>query len=573
MKALPAIAALFACVAVAPAAAQCPSATVLTNGVSVAVTTDPKIFSVTPASTRWSAVGVRRADAANWDVEARNTTAVFPTCYTGTLATSNQASGIDFLVTDWRFRASQIDYVGVATAALNGTSARAEFEQAGWDQIVNDVYDHVIFGSSDVLSVREVSLGNLNRYAVVIKPSAGTTGLKLWIFAPATSGSGWFARGARLVEQTLVAGSLNHVDLPSPIAAGTYALVVTNEDGVAGDYWMTVKSCPLATGSMVDNVPEATVRSEYYRGFTPPAHTWGVTGIRGDGWQYNWDVAPGSRLVTWFDWTCSDSVLAQQSDGAYPSVRLVAGDFRSNPLRLYSAHASQQEQPQSASLGWLEWEDGQDALVVDAPATNVTPPDHNVLDAWSVSLVGGTSYVVTLVPNVGTNALYRVLVFANPSPGSPYWATRQQAAAFIQGSGPYLAPATGLYGIVVVNDDGGTGGYTIRVTSTNNIGVDPPGPGAAFAITRIRAVAPTPTFAGARIDYALASAGRVGLRVTDVTGRIVAEDDAGIRAAGEGSVAWSGRSASGARPPAGVYFVTLVVDGVPRDRARLIVLR
>jgi hypothetical protein len=130
---------------------------------------------------------------------------------------------------------------------------------------------------------------------------------------------------------------------------------------------------------------------------------------------------------------------------------------------------------------------------------------------------------------------------------------------------------TGLYGIVVVNDDGGTGGYTIRVTGPT---VDvSPAPGTTPASTRIRSLAPSPAFAGTRVEFALARAGQAAIRVTDVAGRVVDEADLGPQAAGDGSFAWAGRSASGARPPAGVYFVSLLLDGAPQDRAKLVLLR
>jgi hypothetical protein len=191
-----------------------------------------------------------------------------------------------------------------------------------------------------------------------------------------------------------------------------------------------------------------------------------------------------------------------------------------------------------------------------------------VFDAWSVRLIAGGTYTFSIGVNDGGTAIYKILLFANPSPGSEYWATRDNAVFDTFGPANYSPTATGLHSLVVVNENGGTGGYSVGVTSTL-LGVDP----ARVGMSRIRSIQPNPSFSGTRIEYELARAGRATMRVTDVVGRTVADVVASSRGAGMGSLSWNGRASSGTRPAAGVYFITLYLDGAAQDRAKMIVLR
>ena len=74
----------------------------------------------------------------------------------------------------------------------------------------------------------------------------------------------------------------------------------------------------------------------------------------------------------------------------------------------------------------------------------------------------------------------------------------------------------------------------------------------ALAISR---VAPNPSRAAMRIDYALPRESRVRLSVLDVQGREVAVLADGLFEAGRYQTTWSGRTDAGDEAPAGVYFV------------------
>lgn len=549
------------------AMAQCEHTSALSNGVPVTTATDPAPYSVTSALARWSGVGVRSQDAMDWDLEAFDSKTAFPRCFADGLATSADAS-IDFLVTDWRFRAPQTDYVRAATSTQIGTDARVEFEQASFAYQANRPFDRVFIGATDVLTVRETNMLVGVRYNFEIWPSAGLSGLKCYLFAPVSTGSGWVPKSDRVLELGLVDGGGNGFSY-TPSVSGSFGIVVTNEDATAGDFYICVKQCPFSVSTMSDNVPVVTHMIDAWPGFIPSTQAWGVVGVRGEpGYFYNWDVAPGFRIPNTVQMTCTDSILKSQDSGVLTKV--IAGDFRTNPLRLYTAHASLSGLPKTYSDGYMEWEDGIDSLVVNAPATAVTPPANNVLDAWNVRLVAGGTYNFQLVPNGGATAVYRMLVFSNPNPGVEYWGSRDDVVNDSPGPFSFAPVATGLYGLVVVNDNGGVGGYSLSVTSTL-VGVDP-GTSSAF-ISHIRNIQPNPSFGRADVDFELGRAGQAGLRITDVIGRAVAVVPASFHGAGENRLTWNGRTSQGVRPPAGVYFVTLEFDGLAQDRKKMILLR
>ncbi len=79
----------------------------------------------------------------------------------------------------------------------------------------------------------------------------------------------------------------------------------------------------------------------------------------------------------------------------------------------------------------------------------------------------------------------------------------------------------------------------------------------------IRRVVPNPFFTDARIELVLPRAGRLDLRVFDVSGREVADLSAGRRVdAGPLSLQWEGRSVDGRPAPAGVYVLRLAAPGI-----------
>ncbi|MBI5838128.1 MAG: T9SS type A sorting domain-containing protein [Candidatus Eisenbacteria bacterium] len=83
---------------------------------------------------------------------------------------------------------------------------------------------------------------------------------------------------------------------------------------------------------------------------------------------------------------------------------------------------------------------------------------------------------------------------------------------------------------------------------------------------------PNPGAGPQRLRYSIPTPGRVSLDVLDVAGRTVWQVAAAQQTAGEHSVDWDGRNASGAHAPAGLYFVRLSTEAGMRTQ-RLVRLR
>ena len=86
------------------------------------------------------------------------------------------------------------------------------------------------------------------------------------------------------------------------------------------------------------------------------------------------------------------------------------------------------------------------------------------------------------------------------------------------------------------------------------------------------ASAPNPFERGTRVDYELASPGRVSLTVHDLHGALVATLADGAMAPGRYSAAWNGETSGGGRAAAGVYFVRLALSGAERNESRTLKL-
>ena len=542
----------------------CQTPIALTSGVSaLAGAGAPIVYSVTPASTRWSAIAARPNDTDVWAVEARDEPVAYPTCFGPILAGSYDPI-LNFLVTDWHHRAAGTDYVAVGTGGGSPISARVEYEQASFNGQTNRTFDLIATGPNDVLTVFDYNLSATIPYRIRIVPPAGLTALRAFVFAPITSGTGWATRADRVAELALTPG-VENVLTYTPTVDGNHAIVILNENGAAGSYYIAVGQCPFGSSVLTDNAPFFIPSLDDWPSFFQATPSWGVAGVRGDpGNSYALDLATSRSDIGPYP-VCANAVLATQASGT--GVRLVTGDFRSAAAGYYTAHVDLDNQPKTNSSGYVEWEGAADTLIVGGAPLTVVPPAHNVLDAWSVRLTGGTTYGFQVKPAAGATASYQLLVFKNPSPGSAYWATRADAVFQTASAGGYTAPSTDVYGVVVVNDNGGTGNYTVSVHSgTVDAGV------AVVARTRIRAVTPNPFAGSTRIACELARGGHAAVTIVNAAGRTVATLDLGARVAGPVDATWSRQDDAGRRASAGMYVAVLRVDGKSVDERKLMVL-
>jgi len=84
---------------------------------------------------------------------------------------------------------------------------------------------------------------------------------------------------------------------------------------------------------------------------------------------------------------------------------------------------------------------------------------------------------------------------------------------------------------------------------------------------------PNPFNPATTIRYELAQPARVSVEIMSVAGERVRILEHGTRGAGTQSVEWRGETDAGGRAASGVYFYRLLVDGVARDSARMVMVQ
>ena len=298
----------------------------------------------------------------------------------------------------------------------------------------------------------------------------------------------------------------------------------------------------------------------------------GVRGASGDDWDME-VYAPGSYGLEPYP-TCFGNPVAGSYEGP-GVVDFVIGNF--NDFHVvpdnYDARASRYSGSGAATV---EWDDGPDVLAIDpAVFQHRTTDSTDVLECWDTAqLTGGQTYTIQFRRTGGT-ALTRVLLFQSfGSVGcSPtdcfYMVPRSARVIEAEHDFTFTSPNTEFYGIVVVNDNGQSGTYDIKVVSgipTTDVGSSP------LSATGLKGMVPNPAKGSVMIQFALGKPGSVAFQVFDIGGRVVSNIPAKDWSAGTWTLAWNGRGADGHRALPGLYFVQMKVDDrvVGLDRVTLL---
>jgi len=518
--------------------------TALTSATAVTISTSPQPCSMNQNQLFYTGVAVRSAPGDDWNLEVYQTTAAFPACVATLLAGSSAASGVDFLVGDFFTGHNPTGtYYPLVTRASGAGNATVEWDDGGGTVnliTVNGALINRTTGPTDVIEVWNVSLSAGSTYTFTFNPSGAN--LKLLLFK---SGPGvyWAGRGGALFEVTTTTTY-------TAAASGFYGVVVINDDGAAGSYSLGVGQCDapevLFSGT---SALTPTGRVVKYYSIHQTMTFWTAVGARGTS---NWNVEVYGQSSGGAFPVCFSNLLAASSLAA-PAVDFVVADFNEKGVKDFYARVHL-DQGVGSGQARVEWDDGgtlADILVVDDPAINRTTDATDVLETWDLYLETGTTYNFILTG--GSNI--KLFLF-NPLLD---WGTRSDAVLEIAGSGgsvPYAAPDTGYYGVVVVNENGASGSYSLQVTSST-VGVDEV---SSFS-TALRGVSPNPARGEVRIHFSLRDPGTVSFEVHDVAGRLVAKVPAAEWGPGRWIVPWTPRASSGARLASGVYFVRMSAAG------------
>lgn len=535
-----------------PARAQCVY-NPLTNDTPVATAAATTLYSFSGSSGYFGAVGVRPASGSNHDVSVFSTTAASPSCVTNQVGSSaSVVSGVDFVIGDFRPGRNALGpwYPKVTRASGTGT-AQAEWDSGSAEIVVDS--DPIVRNTDQVLDVYQVFLEAGVNYVVDFRPSLGVTA-KLLIFRNPSSAPFWAGRASRLVEASGV------VNFTAPVS-DLYAIVVVNDDGGVSTYSLAVEQCQPPI-DLTSGVPVSTSPPLRYRQ-TQTEPYWSAVGVRGGGTD-DWNLAlfktgRGALEPVCFKDTVATSVLAG------PGVDFAVGDFTYNPLTPYYARVNQVT---GSTVGVVEWDDGPDEFTIGAsPLVRSTGPG-DVLEVWDAYLTQGSTYTIFFERSGASDARFFLFENALQSSIVPYWAPRSQAVLTGISHASYSPTVTGYHGIVVVNENGGVGGYKVGVYgSAVGVGPTPVLPKHAT----LDGLTPNPAFGQTTIAFSLPRPGRVGFDVLDVTGRRVARLPAQDAAAGPGRMVWNARSA-GTRVRPGVYFVRMDLAGEAVGLAKLVLL-
>ena len=226
-----------------------------------------------------------------------------------------------------------------------------------------------------------------------------------------------------------------------------------------------------------------------------------------------------------------------------------------------------------AGNGSVEWDGAENTMSKDCQGGNCGASSSNnwsgVLDIWDVFLFANTDYTFDFT-KTGT-ADIKFLLFKPPVPAGPYLVPRS-AREFETNRRytVYRSTVTGWHGVVLVNDNGTTGTYSVKATT--GILTTGVGDGVELA-TGLRGIVPNPARGAVRFQFALKQPGDVSLRVIDMAGRRVGEVPTQHWGAGAWSVVWNGKNPSGESLAAGVYFVEMLVNGQRVGQSRVALIR
>lgn len=508
----------------------------------------------------FTAVAARSVDPAqDWDLELYTAASggAYPACFSSYMTGSSLGSGqADFVVGDFNVGANpQGTYYARAYPFGAATSPGVIEWDAGNDQIIVDAAPITrVTGGSDVIECWDVFLNGGQNFGINFTHD-GAADVKVMIFRN-PGAAYWTPRsGANLTSS----GNATYL---AP-ASDWYSVIVVNDNGAAGTYKLGISQC--AGLYSLPSMQTLFSTPYLYAEIHPTEAAWTVFGALNspDETAGNWD-AQIFRDGTGGVFPACPSTLIAQSTLPTGVVDFVAGDFHVNPPGYYYPFTLQR--PGASNNVKLCWDGGAEVITVNDPPVDRSGFFVTLLESWDVFLTAGQAY--TFKFNVASGSGLRLALMRNPG-ASPYWAGRAAAEFDVPGGDhPYIAPATGWYGAVVVNDKiNEPGAFTLGVY-TGAVAVES---GAGFS-TRFASAIPNPTRSGVTFGYELREPAAVDFEVRDVAGRLVAQVPAGRHEAGRGSLVWDGLTSGGSRVAAGIYFVKMKVAGHTTGNTTVVML-
>jgi hypothetical protein len=513
----------------------------LADKVPVSTTNGFDYYSFTTGPSRWGAIGVSDETVfRSIGVYSSPTGDSIPGCLGGELALSRDVSH-NLVVGDMRFNppATYYSRVGYSDFDQNAPS-HVKWDSGDGTLTVNDNnWTTRSQSPADWFNIFDVQLQGLYPYYMDFTTTPAQLVPDVYLFGNPGNAAYWAPLRAREYDSN---GGLFFV-----LSGGSHAAVVTFPNLQPLTYSMRIRACPPHV-TLVSGVPVPVEAMGFFE-FTQSVPFWTAMGVRST--SSDWDIEADQTGINGDFGVCFTNPLAVSADVGH--VDFVVGDFNTGG-NAYSTYYLRPYRYSGSTPGLAEWDGGADLIAVGAPPVHRAESAADVLECWDVFLEAGQTYTVFLKHDVGVDAkvdLFRSL-------NAPYWAPRSSRVYEGSSTGTFVAPATDYYGLVLVNDNGGSGGVDVGVYPPGVLAVDG---GAATPATALTSIAPNPGRGNVRLQYALGEGGAASFDVVDMAGRIVSHLEDAERAAGNWSVDWPAAAQDGRRLPAGLYFVRMKVAG------------
>jgi hypothetical protein len=477
--------------------------------------------------------------------------------------------------------------------ALRATNleGRAEYSP-GTDLIAVDGATQYVVGGPDlVVRTFRADLVAGTDYRVHVAKCGPATG-RLYIFRPFDAafpaGNGWSGlTGDHAPLAALTVTGVNDFTF-TPSVTGAYAVVLTNETAENNCWELGLSTC-RPRSELEDRIPVILVSdpplpydgevfgTRHFRG------GWSAVAARplaaGEDWVVEaWDTPTGGAGAPPFG--CLQGLLgASTEDGAASPTDFLArydpgsGDLRENVETVRVYPATHDSPGGGAHVLYEQWNV---ILSVGDPVNQHFTSPADLIEVVNIPLAAGQTYSFLFDPEGFAGELFLFRPVAACAGDCPQEYAHPGSAGMefrTTGSRVFTATETAMYGMVIVNQDGGSGRFWLAVSPATVDAGPPPGPART---TRFRGATPNPLGAAggaARLEFELARPARVGFEIVNLAGRVVARIAEAPFAAGRGATAWSPLGADGRRLVPGLYFARMRVDGaVVSAAAKLTVL-
>jgi hypothetical protein len=421
----------------------------LNSGQMFIVSANPQLFSFAPSGGHWGAIGIRSLPGQDWLLQIFGSSLPFPPCVTGSIiTTSGPIPGrVNFVVGDFRVVTPQTYYA----RAFGGASPPGfiEYDATSGDLIVNDQMKTIPTGTNDVIHVWDAALDASQTYRIDFSATSGVNARVLIFQNP--GGPGWQDRGSALIE------SATSFDF-SPPATDSYAIVVVNDNGASGSYSISIGQCSAPINLVSGVAQSAPTGFGFYQFRVSGYPLWAAAAIRGAGAgasAYQLDVASGTGGT--FP-NCFTGNLATSNQVA---TNLVVGDFHYNPDGQYYAETRRITAATGGGPPTVDLDASPSTILVNGPPLTAPTDTGDVVQIWDVYLTKGQDVDFSLTHS-GTATL-EMLLF-RPT-GSALWLARSAAEFVTSNTATYTVPASGYYGLAVLNENGAPGSMTIQVNA------------------------------------------------------------------------------------------------------------